>query len=86
MACQLAFDSLKKMVTKAPILVYYKQSVNTIVETDLSNYISSKVFSQLGNDELLYSIAFFSKNLNLAKCNYEINDKELLAIIRCFKQ
>ena len=82
LACQSAFDSLKKMVTKAPILAYYKQGVKTIVETNSSDYVSSGVFSQLGNDELLHPIAFFSKNLNPAKCNYKSYDKELLAIIR----
>ena len=74
------------MVTKAPILADYKQGVKTIVKTDSSYYISSGIFSQLGDDELLYFVAFFSKNFNLGKCNYEIYDKELLAIIRCFEQ
>ena len=85
-ACQSAFDSLKKMVTKAPILAHYKQGLKTIVETDSSDYVSSGVFFQLGEDGLLHPVAFFSKNLNPAKCNYEIYDKELLAIIRCFEQ
>ena len=74
------------MVTKAPILAHYKQGVKTIVETDSSDYVSSGVLSQLGDDELLHPVAFFSKNLNPAECNYEIYDKELLAIIRCFEQ
>ena len=85
-ACQSAFDNLKKMVTEAPILAHYKQGLSTIVETDSSDYLSSGVFSQLGKDGLLHPVAFFSKNLNLAECNYEIYDKELLAIIRCFEQ
>ena len=74
------------MVTKAPIFAHYKQGVKTIVEMNLSNYVSSGVLSQLGDDGLLYLIAFFSKNLNPTECNYEIYDKELLAIIRCFEQ
>ena len=74
------------MVTKAPILAHYKQGVKTIVETDSSDYVSSGVLSQLGDDGLLHPVAFFSKNLNPAECNYEIYDKELLAIIRCFEQ
>ena len=56
------------------------------METDSSDYVSSRVFSQLSNNELLHLIAFFSKNLNLAECNYKIYDKELLAIIGCFEQ
>ena len=73
------------MVTKVPILAYYKQGVKTIVETDSSNYISNRVFSQLCDDRLLYPVAFFSKNFNPTECNYEIYDKKLLAIIRCFE-
>ena len=61
MACQLVFYSLKKMLTKALILVYYKQDFKTIVKTDSSDYISNKVFSQLEKDGLLYFIVFFSK-------------------------
>ena len=85
-ACQSAFDSLKKISTKAPILAHYKQGVKTIVETNSSDYVSSGVLSQLGDNVLLQPVAFFSKNLNPAECNYEIYDKELLTIIRCFKQ
>ena len=74
------------MVTEAPIFAYYKQGLKTIMKTDFSDYVSSGVFSQLEEDGLLYLIAFFSKNLNPVECNYEIYDKELLAIIRCFEQ
>ncbi len=31
-------------------------------------------------------MTFYSKNLLLTKCNYEIYDKELLAIVRCLKK
>ena len=51
------------------------------METDSINHMSNGVFSQLGEDELLHLIMFFSKNLNLVKCNYEIYVKELFAII-----
>lgn len=81
MAYQSAFDSLKKMVIKALILVYYKQGLKTIVETDTFDYVSNRVFFQLGENGLLYSVAFFSKNLNLVECNYKICEKELLVII-----
>ena len=73
------------MITEAPILAHYKQGLKTIMETDSSDYVSSGVLSQLGEDRLLHPVAFFSKNLNLAECNYEIYDKELLAIIQYFE-
>ncbi len=44
------------------------------------------MLSQKENDNLIKSVAYFSKTLSLAECNYEIYDKELLTIIRCFEQ
>ena len=55
------------------------------METDSSDYVSNRVFFQLGKDRLLHLIASFFKNPNLAECNYEIYDKELLTIIQCFE-
>jgi hypothetical protein len=37
------------------------------------------------NDEL-HLVTFFSKNLASIECNYEIYDKKLLVIVRCFEQ
>ena len=48
--------------------------------------MSMEVLSQIGDDGELHPVAFFSKNMSPAECNYEIYDKELLAIIRCFEQ
>lgn len=56
------------------------------MEADLSNYTSSSVLSQYGLNSTLYPIAYYSHRLSPAECNYEIYNKELLAIIRCFKQ
>ncbi len=38
--------------------------------------------SKKNDDGILHPIAFFSQNLLPAECNYEIYDKELLAIVR----
>ena len=70
------------MIIKILILIYDKQGIKTIVLTDSSNYISSKVFFQLENTKLLYFIIFFLKNFNLTKCKYKIYNKKLLAIIK----
>ena len=51
------------------------------MEINSFDYVNSGVNFQLGEDKLLYLVTFFIKNLNPAKCNYEIYDKELLAII-----
>ena len=44
------------------------------------------MLSQYNKDGELRLVAFLSQKLAPAESNYEIYDKELLAIIRCFKQ
>ena len=35
---------------------------------------------------MLHPVAFYSKKMTPAECNYEIYDKELLAIVRCLEE
>ena len=58
----------------------------SVVEADSSDYITGGILSQYNEDGVLHPIVYFSKWLSPAECNYEIYDKELLAIIRCFEQ
>ena len=51
------------------------------MKTIFLDYINSRIFFQLKENGFLYFIAFFSKNLNLAKYNYKIYDNKLLTII-----
>ena len=44
------------------------------------------VLSQHDDDGILHPIAFFSKKMTPAECNYEIYDKELLAIVLCLEE
>jgi len=41
---------------------------------------------QLAKDGKWYPIAFLSKSLSLVKRNYEIHDKEMLAIIQVLEE
>jgi RNase H-like domain found in reverse transcriptase len=58
----------------------------SVIKANLFNYITKGILSQYNKDRVLYSIVYFLKQLNPAKCNYKIYNKELLAIIRYFKQ
>jgi hypothetical protein len=84
--CQAAFDELKKRVIEAFVLSYFSSELETFLESDSFDYVSVEILSQKENDDLIRSVAYFSKTLSFAECNYEIYDKELLAIIRCFEQ
>ena len=83
--CQTAFESLKKQMTEASVLRHFNQNRELYLKTDSSDYVNSDVLSQKDDNDVLHSVAFYSKNLLPAECNYEIYDKELLIIIWCFE-
>src|SRR5205807_8341709 len=85
-ACRDAFDALKHAFMTAPILARFDHERTILVETDASDYVSAGVLSQRNDQGTLHPIAFFSKKHLSAECNYEIYDKELLAIVRCFEE
>ena len=49
---------------------------------DASDYVTGGVLSMECEDRLWRPVAFLSKSLNETKRNYEIHDKEMLAIVR----
>jgi hypothetical protein len=59
---------------------------DVIVETDASDYVSTGVLSQYDDGGILHPVTFFSKKHSPAECNYEIYDKELMAIVHTFKE
>ena len=81
-----AFQSLKSLFTTEPALVPFDPERETVVETDSSGYANGGTLSQYDDDGRLRTCAYYSRKLNPAECNYEIHDKELLAIIDCMKQ
>ena len=52
------------------------------IEVDASDYTTGGVLSMECEDELWRLVAFLSKSLNETERNYEIHNKEMLAIIR----
>jgi len=84
-ACQTTFDHMKKRMTEVSILRHFDQNRKTILETDSSDYVNDDILSQYDDEETLHPMTYYSKNLSLAECNYEIYDKKLLAIIRAFE-
>jgi len=84
--CQESFDNLKAAFTSAPILRSFDPNREVVVETDASDYVSAGVLSQCDDNNVLHPVAFYSKKHSETECNYEIYDKELMAIIRCFEE
>ncbi len=72
-------------MTETFILRHFDQTCNFILEIDSFDYVNDEILSQYDDEEVLHSIAFYSKSMFSAKCNYEIYDKKLLIIIQVFE-
>lgn len=83
---KVAFENLKMAFTSAPILAYFDPKKKTVLEADASNWASGGVLSQYGEDGMLHPVAYFSAKHSPQECNYEIYDKELLAIIKTLEE
>ncbi len=83
--CQMIFEELKQQMMTALILKHFNSIKEAILKTNFLNYVNDEVLSQYDDEDILHSVIFYSKNMILAECNYEIYDKELLIIIRCLK-
>jgi hypothetical protein len=81
---QEAFDRLKSAFTSASFLRHFDPSLDTIIETDSSDYAISAILSQY-HGKILHPVAFMSRKMVPAELNYEIHDKELLAIVEAVK-
>ena len=85
--CEAAFQQLHDRITSAPILTLPNDWQPFRVKADSSDFASGGVLLQLSEeDEKWHPIAFLSKSLTSVQWNYEVHDKELLAIIRCLQQ
>jgi hypothetical protein len=68
------------------VLVYFDETRATKLETDASDGVVSEALSQLTDQKEWHPIAFFSKTMNPAQCNYFIYNKKLLAIVLSLKK
>jgi len=82
---QKAFDELKKVFTSKPVLAAPDLDKEFRVEADASNYATGGVLSMKCSDEKWRPVTFISKSLSNTEQNYEIHDKEMLAVVRCLE-
>ena len=75
------FEDLIYKPSHAPILSHYDLEKAVVSETDPSKYVTAGIISQPGDDNMLRPLAFGSKSRSKSECNYNVHDKELLAII-----
>jgi len=80
-----AFAALQNALTTSPVLLLPDYGKPFMLITDASDYVTGTILEQ---DDALgqsHPVAYYSKSLQPAERNYEIHDKELLAIVQALK-
>ena len=80
-----AFLALKEMFTKKPILTIFNLVKKIIVEIDINKTALDSILSQPDEEKRLYPVIFYFRKFMAPELNYDIYDKELLAIVDSFK-
>ncbi|KAL0155123.1 hypothetical protein M9458_049386, partial [Cirrhinus mrigala] len=80
-AAHEAFQHIKKLFSTAPLLHHPKPNLPFTVEADASTTGVGAVLSQaVSESSVLHPCAAFSRKLSLAEQNYDVGNRELLAI------
>ena len=80
-----AFQALIQAFTTAPVLALPDHSKPFRLITDASDFATGVILEQPDALNRWHPVAYHSKSLQPAERNYEIHDKELLAIIRALE-
>ena len=82
---QAVFEGLKTAFLMAFILMHFNPEQPTILEADASTHVLGVVISQWDAERKINPIAFHSRKFNSTELNYDIYNKEMLAIIDSLK-
>jgi len=84
-AQQKAFEQLKGIFTTRLLLVAPNLDKEFRVEANTFNFATEGVLLIKCDDNKWRPVAYISKSLNEMEYNYEIHDKEMLAVIQCLE-
>ena len=73
-------------LTIAPILTIFNPECKAILETNTSDYAIGAYLTQKGNDDKIRTIAYYAHKITEPELNYDIHDKELLAIVEALRE
>ena len=74
-------------MTSAPVLISPQDLKPFCIEADSSDFATGVVLSQQSsNDEKWHPVVFLSKSLSVVEWNYNVHDKEMLAIIYALEE
>ena len=79
-----SFKQLKQLFGQGTIVATFSYDEPIIMETDASDYALGARLTQPGLDGKHRPVAFWSRKIIPAELNYDVHDKELLAIVLAF--
>lgn len=84
---QQMFDQLRERLTSPPILILPHPDNTFVLYTDASGYYMGAVLNQVDADNKLQGVvAYESRKFKGAELNYDVREKEFLAIIHALKK
>ena len=84
--CHSASNTLKKAFTTTPVLMHWIQGSLLIIKMDMLDYALAAILSMVSpTDNEVHPIAVHSCTFTPPELNYDVHDKELLAIFEAFK-
>jgi hypothetical protein len=81
-----AFNDLKQVLMEAPVLKLFNPNKPIFIDCDASNYAIGAVLVQPGDDDLEHPVAYFSRCLSKAECNYCVTRRELLSVLEALRK
>jgi hypothetical protein len=83
---KITFKNLKKEFLKKPLLITPDQTLLFEIECDASKYAIGAILYQRDRNGNKHPVCFYSKTLTPPEQNYDIHDRELLAIIQSLEE
>ncbi len=80
-----AFQTLKRLICEEPVLLMPRLEKAFKLEVDASNYAIGATLNQQDKQQCWHPVTYFSTTLSEAERNYDIYDKELLAIVKSLR-
>jgi hypothetical protein len=81
-----AFQDLKQRFTEQPILLIFNPNEDVVIETDASDFALGACLSQKGLTGKLQPVAYWSRKFSPPELNYDVHDKELLAVVEALRK
>ncbi len=82
-----SMKTLKRVFTSASILRHYELDDESMMKTNVSNFVIARMFFQLEEiDDQWRSMTFFFRKMIVSKRNYEVDEQKMLAILKICKE